>query len=296
MIKTYLPLCGLHYHQCVSGKCPEVILKENFGIAKFNSKTQKIDYPSAVPKARFPLPASARPRKGLVFCSPKFCGEEVQSEVQSIAVPPDNATPDKATLENAGESVLGPLNCGETKCLAFKPSNTASTFYVDSGAGQSLSSCSTAFHSLEPCHIEVIGVAGSLTIFGIGTAVFALTLEGGKEILIRIHNCLYSFGEFNLLSVSQMQTILSSVLDLFLRSPSIRLYATDEKGQNRKNAKFVDIPLVMDDGLYALTMAPVSSDDPRHLTSQTFDITSAGEYFPLSQTPVSRQMKASRQM
>jgi hypothetical protein len=59
MIKTYLPLCGLHYHQCVSGKCPEVTLKNN-------TQTQKIDYPSSVPKDRFPLPASARPRKGLM--------------------------------------------------------------------------------------------------------------------------------------------------------------------------------------------------------------------------------------
>jgi hypothetical protein len=65
MIKVYLPLCGLHYHQCISGKCPEVSLKENYGIAKFNSKTQKIDYPAAVPKNRFPLPG-ARPRKGLM--------------------------------------------------------------------------------------------------------------------------------------------------------------------------------------------------------------------------------------
>jgi hypothetical protein len=72
MIKTYLPLCGLHYHQCVSGKCPEVVLKENYGIAKFNSQTQKIDYPSSVPKDRFPLPVSARPRKGLmVFIPPQ---------------------------------------------------------------------------------------------------------------------------------------------------------------------------------------------------------------------------------
>jgi hypothetical protein len=73
MVKTYLPLCGLHYHQCVSRKCPEVVLKENYGIAKFNSQTQKIDYPSSVPKDRFPLPASARPRKGLmVFIPPQL--------------------------------------------------------------------------------------------------------------------------------------------------------------------------------------------------------------------------------
>ena len=47
-------------------KCPEVSLKEDYGIAKFNSKTQKIDYPAAVPKNRFPLPVAARSRKGLM--------------------------------------------------------------------------------------------------------------------------------------------------------------------------------------------------------------------------------------
>ncbi len=39
----------------------------------------------------------------------------------------------------------------------------------------------------------------------------------------------------------------------------------------------------LDDGLYALAMEPVSSDDLRHLTSQIFDITPPGEYSPVSQ-------------
>jgi hypothetical protein len=46
-----------------------------------------------------------------------------------------------------------------------KPSSTKNVFYVDSGAGQCLSSCSTAFVTLEPCALEVVGVAGSLPIF-----------------------------------------------------------------------------------------------------------------------------------
>jgi hypothetical protein len=71
---------------------------------------------------------------------------------------------------------------------------------------------------LEPCHIEVVGAAGNLSIHGIGTALFSVTLQGGDEILLRIHNCLYSFGEFNLLSVSQMQTIQQNTLDPFIRN------------------------------------------------------------------------------
>ncbi len=41
-------------------------MKDNYGLAKFNTKTQKIDYPATVPKNRFPLLVSARPRKGLM--------------------------------------------------------------------------------------------------------------------------------------------------------------------------------------------------------------------------------------
>ena len=78
------------------------------------------------------------------------------------------------------------------------------TFFVDSGAGQSMSACSEAFHSLRPCAILVVGVAGSMPAHGIGTACFVAT-AGGKEYVIKIHNCLLCHGEdrFNLLSVSQ---------------------------------------------------------------------------------------------
>ncbi len=48
LVKTYSPLCPLHYHQCVSGKTPEFELKDGLGIAKYNQATQIIDYPVAV--------------------------------------------------------------------------------------------------------------------------------------------------------------------------------------------------------------------------------------------------------
>jgi hypothetical protein len=368
MIKMYLPLCPLHYHQCISGKSPEVHLKENYGIAKFNAKTQKIDYPTTVPKNRFPLSASARPRKGLMviplqkdsrtlqaavrsrksfmFCSPHEhvphpqlsdpssqltggtrlvapggnTGEPLELEISTSCIHTQNSggssgvdldqchplvtgrgqCEDNSTmplLVDVGQeerSVSGVGEVGTTKCmssmndqmrmsglkcLACKSPTTVSTFYVDSGAGQCLSSCSTAFLSLEPCQIEVVGIAGTLPIFGIGTAVFALTLKGGHEILIRIHNCRYSFGEFNLLSVSQMSTIRSNTLDLSLHAPHIRLYAAPDISVK---SKFVDIPLVLDDGLYALTMEPVSADDQRHVTSPIYDMTPVGDYIPVS--------------
>ncbi len=166
------------------------------------------------------------------------------------------------------------------------PSITNNIFYVDLGAGQCLSSCSTAFVTLEPCTLEVVGVAGSLPIFGRGTAVFVLTLPDGDAILVRIHNCLYSFGEFNLLSVSQMQTIKSNTLDISLVSPGVRLYGAPaplDKAVGKAHRKYVDVPFLMDDGLCCLHVDPISSDDPRFQLLQIFDLTPPGEYEPVSQ-------------
>jgi hypothetical protein len=140
--------------------------------------------------------------------------------------------------------------------------------------------------TLEPCALEVVGVAGSLPIFGRGTAVFVLTLKGGEEILVRIHNCLYSFGEFNLLSVSQMQALTRNVLNLSLDSPRLRLYGDTGSGDSspvQRQRQFVDIPLIMDDGLYCLHLNPISTDDCRFHELQMFDITPPGEYEPATQ-------------
>ncbi len=236
MIKIYLPLCGLHYHECVSGKRPEVELRDGYGTAKCNAKTQKIDYPASVPKNRFPLPLSARPQKGLMAfpvsasrtngspastfncfpllltdgprASPFDAGRNVgESKLDhlghsgSSGVVTDQSHPQEAVWGDGapaslliptgreegivvgvpvGDSIV-PLGPGGVKVLACKPVPAISTFYVDSGAGQCLSSCSNAFFSLEPCQIEVVGIAGTLPIFGIGTASFALKLNGKKR-------------------------------------------------------------------------------------------------------------------
>ncbi len=77
-------------------------------------------------------------------------------------------------------------------------------WYVDSGAGQSITSCSEAFCTLTPCAILVVGVAGTMPVHGMGTARF-LTIICDKQVILTIHNCLLCHGEtFNLLSVSQL--------------------------------------------------------------------------------------------
>jgi hypothetical protein len=58
-----------------------------------------------------------------------------------------------------------------------------------------------------------VGVAGSMPVHGIGTALFKVKL-GDKEVLLRIFNCLLCHGEegFNLISVSQiLRTKLNSI-------------------------------------------------------------------------------------
>ena len=196
-------------------------------------------------------------------------------------VGPIRMTKDDQVSMPEGDRETRVLSRTVLKGLRTSPSISSvakSVFYIDSGAGQCLSSCSSAFLTLEPCTLEVVGVAGSLPIFGRGTAIFVLTLQGGNEVLVRIHNCLYSFGEYNLISVSQMQTIPTTVLDLSLASPRVRLYNSERPFKR----KFVDIPLVMDDGLYCLDLTPISSDDPRFYDLPVFDITPSGVYEPVS--------------
>ncbi len=93
-----------------------------------------------------------------------------------------------------------------------------------------------------------------------------------------------------MLSVSQMQTIQHNTLELSIRSPNVRLYATENLATELTNQKtwkrFVDIPLMLDEGLYALSVEPVSSDDPRIRLVQMFDITPPGNYVPISQESV----------
>jgi hypothetical protein len=196
LVKMYLPLCPLHYHQCISGKCAEVELKDGLGTAKFNAKTQVIDYPPSVPKDRFPLPRAARPtatRKALVF------------QGETTMIPPTGNEPVVPILMSSGnnEDIM------------------SVTFYIDSGAGQCLCSCASAFITMEACHLQVVGVAGRLTIHGQGTAVFIASVHG-HEVLLRIHNCLHSFGKFNLISVSQLKMVHGNSLNFSVDNPFLK--------------------------------------------------------------------------
>ena len=66
MVQPYLPLCKLCYLQCMAGKTPSLLLRDNLGAAVFNSTTKLLDFPSAVPKSRFPKKGMKKGKKVLM--------------------------------------------------------------------------------------------------------------------------------------------------------------------------------------------------------------------------------------
>jgi hypothetical protein len=135
---------------------------------------------------------------------------------------------------------------------------------------------------MSPCEIEISGVAGSLHIYGIGTAMFVAIDERGSEVGLRIHNCLFSHGEFNLISVSQLGSVDGNHVDLSLASPLIFLTISGSKRKQVSN------PLRMDDGLFALSLEPLHTDDPRYLHLPKCDVTPGGEFRFAAENPDGR--------
>jgi hypothetical protein len=156
-------------------------------------------------------------------------------------------------------------------CLAASDFDST-LFYVDSGAGQYLCSCDSAFIQMSPCEIEISGVAGSLQIYGIGTALFVALDDSEHEVVIRIHNCLFSQGEFNLISVSQLCGKPENSVDLSLDSPLLHLMSSGQRSRR------IRIPLFLDDGLFAARFEPIQLDDPRYLHLPKCDVTPGGDF------------------
>ena len=128
--------------------------------------------------------------------------------------------------------------------------------------------CSEAFHTLRPCAIVIVGVAGSMPVHGIGTAHF-LVKQGDKEHIVRIHNCLLCHGEdrFNLISVSQV-----------LRTRKIAVtFSADEScleiNDERENEMQKIFGLTENEGLYELKVLPLYVDDDRIGMLPSVDLT-----------------------
>ncbi len=154
-------------------------------------------------------------------------------------------------------------------------SNLRVTFFVDSGAGQCLCSVSSAFSDLPSCRIEVTGVSGSLPIFGWGTANFVAIDRNGGSLILVIPNCLYGQCEFNLLSVSQVHQVRGNHVDFSLVSPAMVLVPIP--GVHRSSVR---VPLVLEDGLFALRVEPLGEGDSRFDTLPKYVITQRGKFVP----------------
>ncbi len=251
-VQPYLSLCKLFYLQCMAGKVPTLVLRDNLGNAVFNAQTKKLDFPPAVPQSRFPKAGLKKGEKLLVagLQAPGLCR-------------PSMGRPSKLNEE---------FETGPMMLLAAAGTDRV-TIYVDSGAGQSLCSSSSAFADMTPCKVEISGVAGSLQAYGCGTAWFLAEDDLHQPFLLRIHNCLYRQGQFNLLSVSQICQDPRNSVDFNLDSPS-RFFSTDSKRRQ------IRLPLFLEDGLFAILASPFQLDDPRFSSLRKVDVTPGGDFRP----------------
>jgi hypothetical protein len=211
----------------MAGKTVSIVLRDHLGTATYNSGTKKIDFPASIPNSRFPKQGIKKKAllanwKGLPSCEER---SEGGSSVKVLFAGP------VCSSVNTASRAVSPLD--ET------------LFYIDSGAGQCMCSCDSAFLNMSPCEIEITGVAGSLQIFGIGTALFVATDDRDREVILRIHNCLFSQGEFNLLSVSQLCGKPGNSVSLSIGSPAISVMSSGPKRRR------FNIPWHLDDGLFA---------------------------------------------
>jgi hypothetical protein len=125
---------------------------------------------------------------------------------------------------------------------------------------------------MTPCHIEITGVSGMLEVFGCGTALFIASDSNGDPVILRVHNCLFSYGEFNLLSVSQLNQVNSNGVDFSRHLSCMTLHTA---GKWRRQTQ---IPLLLDDGLYGIRMESIQTDDPSYHQYHKCDVTPAGDF------------------
>jgi hypothetical protein len=125
--------------------------------------------------------------------------------------------------------------------------------------------CPDAFLSLRPCAIEVIGVSGSLPIFGIGTAMVVLRTSANLSVVSLIHDCLLSQGSpFNLLSVSQFQASRRNSVNFSTSPPSLLVSTPSGRAC---------FPLTLEDGLYSFLVEPIHPSDDRYRSLPRFGFT-----------------------
>ncbi len=387
LIQPYLPLCKLCFLQSMAGKIEILVLRDNLGNAVFSPTTTKLDFPSTVPKTRYPKTDMKKGKALMSFVtnatdspSPVFVPFCAFHDFHVTAAPEERMIgeactdageyPDPPVVELPGYPLTGqvagsfttsdittgpdsPLLEANVPALATAPSlqdsgaigtygsygpqrdlseaiyvdssygdlaygllatppsffshdptnqgvsngkdlsfsnpngipvlftsfeNASSanhdplTFYVDSGAGQCLCSNDSSFIDMTPCMVEITGIAGALQIYGCGTALFLDREESGHAFVLRVHNCLFGRGQFNLLSVSQLNQKAENSVNLCLDSSTLTLRTS---GTKKRSIRF---PLFVDDGLFGIKVEPLSSDDSRFFSLSKVDVTPGGEF------------------
>ncbi len=84
LVQPYLLLCKLCYLQCMAGKVPTLVLRDNMGNAVFNPRTKVLDFPSGVSQSRFPKKGMKKGKKVLMMGFSSLCRSSQQ--IPSVAV------------------------------------------------------------------------------------------------------------------------------------------------------------------------------------------------------------------
>ncbi len=99
------------------------------------------------------------------------------------------------------------------------------------------------------------------------------------KVILRVHNCLFCYGDFNLISVSQFQQIPGNAVDFSLAAPCMTVFSS---GSARRPIR---LPLLLDEGLFALDAEPFQLDDHRYSSLPKCDITPNGNFVPCHSVP-----------
>ncbi len=124
-------------------------------------------------------------------------------------------------------------------------------------------------------------MAGRLTIHGQGTAVFIASVNG-QEVLLRIHNCPHSFGQFNLISVSQLKMVSGNSVNFSVENPFFEIFSEPIAGGGCLTSRcFRDSSHHGRRIVFCVTRTH-TANDPRFYSLPVFDVTLPGDFVPVT--------------
>ncbi len=73
-------------------------------------------------------------------------------------------------------------------------------------------------------------------------------------------------------------------MDFSVHCPFVRFTRSQSEHSESSVPDFIEINLNIDDGLYSLSLEPVTPSDPRFYELPVFDVTLPGEFSPLNRS------------